>query len=418
MKAEIITSGTELLLGDVVDTNTAYLARELAAIGVGVYHHTTVGDNPDRLLEAIQLAETRANIIIVSGGLGPTQDDITKDILGKHLGVELVLDVDSFEKAKIRYGTEDISRGNYRQAHILEGSEPLTNDVGMAAGIFLERGDYTYVLLPGPPNEFEHMVSNYLLPKLSQAVEGENILRSRALNFYGIPEASVAERLNDIIQTQTNPTVAPYAKNGIIEVRLTASAVTSAACEQLLDEKEKEVLALIGEYFFSYGKTRLQDVVFEELTKQEESIALFEVLTGGATTDYWSRDLEHDDAFKGGQVFTALEHAKSVYGLTTEANKDEISTKAKQNEHYAKKIREIYQTDYGVAVTGWGLENLQEKEPNRVAWISIAMPNGELLTKKVDNSRSQNPARWLLSLRVSDVVRRVVLGLPELPERF
>ncbi len=412
MKAEIITSGTELLLGEVVDTNTSYLARELAAIGVGVYHHTTVGDNPERLLKAIQLAENRANVIIVSGGLGPTQDDITKDILAEHLGVGLVLDDLSFEKVKTRYNTDNISKGNYRQAHILEGSEPLINDVGMAAGIYIEKGDYTYILLPGPPNEFEHMVSNYLIPRLSVSVEGGHILRSRNLNFYGIPEAMVAERLNEIIQTQTNPTVAPYAKNGVIEVRLTASAATNEACEKLLDEKEKEVLALIGDYFFSYGKTRLQDVIFEELAKHGHTIALFEVMTDGATTDYWSRDLKETGVFKGGQVFTALEHAQRVY--PTEENSQ--TTKAEQNEHYAKQIKAMHQTDYGVAVTGWGREDLQEKRPNRQAWISIAKPDGAVLTKEIDYSRSQNPARWLLSLRVSDWVRRVVLDLPELPE--
>lgn len=416
MKAEIITSGTELLLGDVVDTNTSYLARELASIGVSVYHHTTVGDNPDRLLEAIQLAENRANVIIVSGGLGPTQDDITKDILAKHLDVDLVLDVNSYEKAKIRYNTDEISTGNYRQALILEGAEPLTNDVGMAAGIFLEKGDYTYILLPGPPNEFEYMVSNYLLPRLSQAAEGEHILQSRNLNFYGLPEASVAERLNDIIQNQTNPTVAPYAKNGIIEVRLTASAATNTESEKLLNEKEKEVLTLIGEHFFSYGKTRLQDVIFDKLAELEESIAIFEVLTDGATTDYWSRDLNQDEVFKGGLVFTTIQHADAVFASDTEEN-EEIS-RAIQNEHYAKKVKEIYKTDYGVAVTGWGQENLGNKKQNRKAWMSIAMPNGEMITKEVDYSRSQNPARWLLSLRVSDFVRRVILDLPELPERI
>src|SRR5699024_8906028 len=157
MKAEIITSGTELLLGEVVDTNTAYLARELASIGINVHHHTTVGDNPDRLLKAIKEAEARANIVIVSGGLGPTQDDITKNILADHLNVELMIDEESIRKARIRYGTDDISKGNINQARILTGSEPLQNDVGMAAGIFMKTTTHTYVLLPGPPNEFEHM---------------------------------------------------------------------------------------------------------------------------------------------------------------------------------------------------------------------------------------------------------------------
>lgn len=412
MKAEIITSGTELLLGEVIDSNTPYLARELASIGIKVYHHTTVGDNPDRLLKAIQEAEKRADIIIVSGGLGPTQDDITKNILAKHLKVRLVLDDESYKKAKIRYGTEDVSKGNYNQAQILEGSTPLQNDVGMAAGIFMETKSHTYVLLPGPPNEFEHMVSKYLLPKLAEFAGDEDVLRSRNLNFYGIPEATVAERLNAIIEKQSNPTIAIYAKFGIIDVRLTASGKTEEECKVLLDLKEEEILEKLGSYFFSHGKVRLQDVFIEELHNRGESIALFEVLTDGATTDYWSRKLKYSDAFKGGNVFTELEHANTFFNIE---NIDDVPL-SELNEHYALEIKKHFQSDYGVAVIGWGTENLAEKNPKRIAWMSIAMPDGELITQKVDYSRSQNPARWMLSLRVSDFVRRVLLNIPLLPE--
>lgn len=412
MKAEIITSGTELLLGEVVDTNSPYLARELASIGITVYHHTTVGDNPDRLLEAIQLAEQRADVVIVSGGLGPTQDDITKDILAQHLNVDLKVDQTSYDKATVRYETDNISKGNYRQSLILEGSKPLPNDVGMAAGIFKETATHTYVLLPGPPNEFEHMVSYHLLPQLIEVTGGKNVLRSRNLNFYGLPESIAAERLDDLIQTQTNPTVAPYAKNGIIDVRITASAETEKQAEQLIDSKEKEVQDRIGNHFFSYGKTRLQDVFFKELAEKQQSIAIFEVFTDGATTDYWSRQLKYPKVFKGGQVFTAVEHANTFYNLE---EADKISPR-EQNEYYAKQVKKNFQTDYGVAVTGWGPEDLRNETPQRIAWMSIAMPDGDVQTIKVDYSKSQNPARWLLSLRVSDFVRRVILGLPKLPK--
>lgn len=414
MKAEIITSGTELLLGEVVDTNTPYLARELASIGISVYHHTTVGDNPTRLLEAIQLAEERADIVIASGGLGPTQDDITKSILAEHLGEELVVDEASYEKATTRYGTDEISEGNYQQALVLEGSTPLRNEVGMAAGIYTETDKGTYILLPGPPNEFEHMVSNYLLPKLTEAVGDGNMLRSRNMNFYGLPESMVAERLDDLIQKQTNPTIAVYAKNGVIDVRLTASAQTNEETEDLLDEMEEQVLAIIGDHFFSYGETRLHDVAFDALAENDESMAIFEVLTDGATTDYWSRELEHPQVFKGGNVFTKIPHANTFYDFE---ETDDLSLE-ELNEQYAKEVKNAYQTDYGVAVIGWGRENLQNDNQERIAWMSIAMPDGEVLTKKVDYTRSQNPARWMLSLRVSDFVRRIILGLPELPERY
>ena len=411
MKAEIITSGTELLLGEVIDTNTPYLARELASIGVSVYHHTTVGDNPDRLLKAIHAAEARANIIIVSGGLGPTQDDITKNILATHLGVDLMIDVESRRKATIRYGTEDISAGNLNQAKILVGSSPLQNDVGMAAGIYMETATHTYVLLPGPPNEFEHMVTNHLLPKLAEFVGDEDVLRSRNLNLYGMPEALVAEKLDDIIQTQTNPTVAVYAKFGIIDVRITASAKTPEQCEVLLDEMEAEVLDQVGEHFFSYGKTRLQDVFLEKLDEEQQSIALFEVYTDGATTDYWSRNLQYPNAFRGGNVFTTLEYADTFYQIE---NVEDIPM-AERNEHYAEEVKRQYKSDY-VAVTGWGPENLAKKNPQRIAYMSIALPNGDILTEIVDYSRSQNPARWMLSLRVSDFVRRILLDKPSLSD--
>lgn len=412
MKAEIITSGTELLLGEVVDTNTAYLARELPSIGINVHHHTTVGDNPDRLLKAIKEAEARANIVIVSGGLGPTQDDITKNILADHLNVELMIDEESIRKARIRYGTDDISKGNINQARILTGSEPLQNDVGMAAGIFMKTTTHTYVLLPGPPNEFEHMVSQYLLPKLAEFAGDKDILRSRNLNFYGMPEATVAEKLNHIIEDQTNPTVAVYAKFGIIDVRITASGKTEEACKVLLDLKEEEILAEIGNHFFSYGKVRLQDVFLDELAKKNQSIAILEISTDGATTDYWSRNLKQPNTFKGGNVFTQIEHANTFYNIE---NIDDL-TLSEVNEHYADEIKRHFKTDYGVSVIGWGQENLAEKNPERIAWITIALPNGEMITQKVDYSRSQNPARWLLSLRVSDFVRRVILDLPSIEQ--
>ena len=412
MNAEIITSGTELLLGEVIDTNTSYLARELASIGIYMHHHTTVGDNPDRLIKAIQDAEARANIVIVSGGLGPTQDDITKNILANHLGVDLILDENSIRKAKIRYGTDKMSKGNDNQARILEGSHPLQNDVGMAAGIFMETETHTYVLLPGPPNEFEHMVSKYLLPKLAEFAGDKDILRSRNLNFYGMPEALVAENLNHIIQNQSNPTVAVYAKFGIIDVRITASGKTEEECIVLLDMKETEILEILGDHFFAHGKTRLQDVFLEELHNHDESIAILEARTDGATTDYWSRNLRYTDAFHGGNVFTEIEHANTFFNIE---NIDDLSIK-ELNEHYADEIRRHFETDYGVSVVGWGTENLAEKNPERIAWMSIALPNDEIITQKVDYSRSQNPARWLLSLRVSDFVRRVILDLPPLEQ--
>ncbi|MDN6195938.1 MAG: CinA family nicotinamide mononucleotide deamidase-related protein, partial [Atopostipes suicloacalis] len=254
MKAEIIGSGTELLLGEVVDTNTPYIARQLAQVGISVYHHSTVGDNPERLLDTIVQAENRSDIVVVSGGLGPTQDDITKDILAEHIGLKLIIDPVSLEKIKRRYQKEEVSKENQHQALVIEDSHILKNNIGMAAGIFLEKNNQYYILLPGPPNEFEQMVKQQLLPLLMKKFGNQEKLKSRNLNFYGLAEAEIAEELSDLIENQTNPTIAIYAKKGIIDIRLTVSGENEEENKKLLDQVEKEIMDRIGHYFISYNK--------------------------------------------------------------------------------------------------------------------------------------------------------------------
>jgi|SRR5690625_2060242 len=413
MKAEIITSGTELLLGEVVDTNTPFLARELAAIGINVYHHTTVGDNPARLLDAIKIAENRADVVIVSGGLGPTEDDITKSILAKHLETELVLDEESLKKANQRYSTEKLSEGNYRQALVLEGSTPLKNDIGMAAGIYMEKDNHVYVLLPGVPNEFEHMVKEHLLPLFTKITTKNHILRSRNLNFYGLPEAKVAEKLTDLIGNQTNPTIAIYAKDGIIDIRITASASTEEKCTKMLDEMEARVLNILDDHFFGYNSTRLQDVVFKELSDRDESMSLIEIQTDGEVLDSLAHEISNQEAFKGGLYFTQNTDATNYFEMTA----NEKGTK-EANEEFAKKALETFKSDYGVSVTGWGENKLSHNRMPETVFISIAKSDGKIFTKELDLTERSYFARWLLALKVSDVIRRVLLDLPQLEEKY
>lgn len=413
MKAEIITSGTELLLGEVVDTNTPFLARELAAIGVNVYHHTTVGDNPGRLLDAIKLAENRADIVIVSGGLGPTEDDITKSILADHLGTELVLDEESLRKINKRYSTEIISEENYRQALILEGSTPLKNDIGMAAGIYIEKKDHVYVLLPGVPTEFEHMVKKHLIPLFTKISTKNHILRSRNLNFYGLPEAKIAEELTDLIKNQTNPTLAIYAKDGIIDIRITASGETEKECTKMLDEMEANVLNILDKHFFGYGSTRIQDIVFEQLAFKNESMSLIEIHTDGEVLDSLAHEMTNQEAFKGGLYFTRNVDAVKYFSI------EEVNgNKKEQNEKFARKALEKFQSDYGVAVTGWGENKLSYNRMPEIVLISIAKADGEVFTKELDLTERSYFARWLLALKVSDTIRRFLLDLPQLDERY
>lgn len=424
MKAEIITSGTELLLGEITDTNTPYVSRKLADIGINVYHHTTVGDNGERLLEAIRLAASRADIVIVSGGLGPTQDDITKDVLAEYLDVKLMVDENSLEKIAARYHTDQISDENYHQAMILEGSLPLRNDVGMAAGIFMEVMGQFFVLLPGPPNEFEPMVSNYLLPKLSDIISEKFMLRSRNLNFYGLPEASIAQKLYDLIKNQSNPTIAIYAKEGYIDIRLTARAATEAGCNDLLDQAEEQVLAVLVPYFFSYGEVNLSELIFEELAGLGETISLVEVQTKGEILEEWSKELKQNKILKGGLYFTDINEVNNFYQanvnefgvVTTNFEGTNEKILRADNDRLAEITRQAFQSDYGVSVTSWGVDRQSENNLPERMFISIAQVNGQKATKVMDFSHKTYYTRSVISLAVSDFVRRYLLNLPELGE--
>lgn len=412
MRAEIISSGTELLLGEVTDTNTPYLARELAAIGVSVYHHTTVGDNPQRLLETIQHAEKRANLVIISGGLGPTQDDITKDILADHLGLTLVSDEESLRKIKNRYNTTEVSVGNYHQAQIIGGSTVLRNEVGSAAGMLVEKNNIKYALLPGPPNEFEHMTDHYLIPLLLNNLSGNDKLQSRNLNFYGLPEATIAEELNDLIEDQTNPTIAIYAKQGIMDIRITASGSTAEKNDLLLDEAESAIMDKIGKYFFGYGKTTLYDIIFKELKVSQHTISVIEASTNSHLADFWAENSGEANLLKATFNFSDISEAQSYFNMDLQQEKDK--NPLEQNESLAKKMKEQLRTDYAIAISNYGEIKRESRRIPEKLYISIVEGDKQVLTKEINFNKRSYFADWVIPLKVSDFVRRYLLSLEQL----
>lgn len=406
MRAEIITSGTELLLGEITDTNTPYLAKKLAAIGINVYHHTTVGDNPTRLRQTIQHAEKRAEIIIISGGLGPTQDDITKEVLAEHLNTKLVPDEASLVKVKKRYPNEKISTGNYRQALTLAGAQVLPNDVGMAAGLLSEMNQRVYVLLPGPPNEFEQMVTNYLLPELTKLVHVDQVLHSRTLNFYGIGESVLSERIASLIEKQTNPTLAIYAKEGIIDIRLTASAGTITACDLMLDELEEEILEVLHPYFLGYDKTSLEDLLFSILEKEGQKLALLDIQADGNLVSRWREHPKSKKVFKGSLYFSHVDDAVKYYDIGSGIEKENITEKEQENwnEVLATEIQIDFQTDYGLSLMNVGGLD-QEKY---IVLLSLYHASGKLYTHRLDFSERTYFPPWLIRLRVNEALWKML----------
>lgn len=287
LKAEIITIGTELLMGEVIDTNTAYIARELNEMSISCYYHSTIGDNPKRMMAAVKRASERSNLIILAGGLGPTRDDITKSIVAEYLGKNLVEHELAANRIKSFYEDYDhIPLGNLKQAQVIEDSKPLVNEVGMATGVFYHDEDTgnTYVLLPGPPSELTDMFQNALKPMLA-TLTGETLkFSSRTLYLFGLTESMLGEILDDLIQSQANPTLAIYAEGGLLSVRMTASGDYDLEMQELLDQKEAEILDRVAPYFIGYEKLTPMEQLAKKLEKENSQVFIYETVTFGAFT--------------------------------------------------------------------------------------------------------------------------------------
>lgn len=407
MKAEIISSGTELLLGEVIDTNSPYLARELAKIGVSVYHHTIVGDNPDRLLAAIQHAESREDLVLISGGLGPTQDDITKDILANHLNLGLVMDEPSLKKIKARYNDEKVSPANQHQSKVIESSIVLNNDIGMAAGMFVEKNNQQYVLLPGPPSEFQQMVTNHLIPLLKEKSAEELKFESRNLNFYGLAEATISEKLADLIEKQTNPTIALYAKEGIIDIRLTVSGTKDQENKELLDKIESEIMDRIGDYFVSYNKKTMEDIIIEELESNQASLSIIEMNVNSEILTNENGRSRRTSPLKASLHFSSLADAQKCFKI--DRSKAEESIRMEENEELAMVLKNKLKTDYALSISAEGEIKGQNGRFPKSLYLTIIDGENQKLNKKVDLDRRMYLADWVIHLKISDFLRRYLL---------
>lgn len=411
MKAEIITIGTELLLGQIVNTNAAFLSQELAALGIEIYHHTSVGDNPKRLDKTISQAEERADMLIFSGGLGPTKDDITKPVVADHLNIELIDDKESTKYIEDFYSNADLSmpQSNYNQAQLLEGSERLPNDNGMAPGVFLEYNDHIYVMLPGVPNEMMAMVNNHLVPKLRKNILEDQVLESRILRFFGTTESQLAEDLDEIIENQTNPTVAIYVDDQELTVRLTANAFTHEEAQRLIDEEEEKIQVLVSDYFFGYGTKRLPEVVNEILDESNKTISFTEGVTGGQVLNSFTNHLDNDSLFKGGLVFNDSSLIEKTLGLSKTTIDEHGISSSEAAIEIARKSREYFDSQIAISVTGISFNNDVEKNLPTEFWIGVSFGDN-VFAKCFDFSHRRNRSRNLVLLNVMNLVRRTLLG--------
>ena len=417
MKAEIIAVGTEILTGQIVNTNAQFLSEKLAEIGVDVYFQTAVGDNEARLLSLLEIASQRSNLVILTGGLGPTEDDLTKQTLAKFLGKDLVFDPQAQEKLDIFFAHRpDYARtpNNERQAQIVEGATPLPNETGLAVGGVSEVDGVTYVVLPGPPSELKPMVLNQLLPKLMTGTK----LYSRVLRFFGIGESQLVTILADLIDHQTDPTLAPYAKTGEVTLRLSTKAVSQEKADRVLDILENQILdrqtfegISLRDICYGYGEeTSLASVVVEELKKRQKSITAAESLTAGLFQATLADFSGVSAIFNGGFVTYSLEEKSKMLDISEQELKEHGVVSEFTARKMAEQARLKTQSDYGVSLTGVAGPDSLEGHPAGTVFIGLAHAKGTEVIKANIAGRSRADVRHIAVMHAFNLVRKALLS--------
>lgn len=356
MKAEIVCVGTELLLGEIVDTNASYLARCLAAEGIDLYYKSTVGDNLERAAATIRMALGRADVVITSGGLGPTLDDLTREAIADAVGEPLESDPEAMRFIEERFGRlgRPMPESNRRQAMMPRGARTIPNPMGTAPGVWLEKDGKIVVALPGVPRELKVMTEQTVIPWLLMHIPaGEHkVLRSRVLRLTGIGESAMEERIMPLIEGQRNPTIAPYAGEGECRLRLTASAAAEQQAIWMLDELEGRVRQTLGRHIYGYEQDTLESVIIGRLKNAGKRLAVAESCTGGLVSHRLTNVPGSSEAFFEGVVTYDNRSKSTRLGVPAELITARGAVSEPVARAMAEGIRKTSGCDYGVATTG------------------------------------------------------------------
>lgn len=417
MKAEIITVGTEILTGQIVNTNAQFLSEKMADIGVDVYFQTAVGDNENRLLSLLEIARKRSDLILLCGGLGPTEDDLTKQTLAKFMNKTLVTDVKASEKLDLFFKERPSifrTKNNERQAQLIEGSIPLQNATGLAVGGLITFEGCTYVVLPGPPSELKPMVQTELLPLLSKTSQH---LYSRVLRFFGIGESQLVTVLNHLIQEQVDPTIAPYAKIGEVTLRLSTKAINKQQADKVLDQLESQILLTnsldqkpLRAYFYGYGENySLAEDVVNLLKLRKMTLTAAESLTAGQFQAQIADFSGASQIFKGGFVTYSMEEKSKMLQIPIKDLKSHGVVSHFTAKEMAKQSRLLTGSDIGIGLTGVAGPNSLEGHPAGTVFIGIA--TDEFVDSIVVHisQRSRSDVRYIATLHAFNLVRKALL---------
>lgn len=349
MRAEIVSVGTELLLGQITDTNATFLAQSLADLGVDLFYVSQVGDNRGRLVETLRRGWERSDLVITTGGVGPTEDDLTREAIAELVGETPQVDEATVEmiRAFFRNRNADMPERNRKQAWLIPSAQALPNPVGTAPGWFVQRDGKIIVAMPGVPREMKRMWEQEAIPHLG-AYLPETVLLSRNLRTIGIGESSVEEVLGDLVHG-TNPTVATYAKDDGVHVRITAKARTTDEAATLLKPIVGEAERILGDFIYGYDNDALPEAVLSLATQQGQTVAVCEQGTGGVVTTALGAFLSADSPFRGG---VTLENGSAPLlaseGLSDAARESATPENARA---LASSARRLFGASYGLGVS-------------------------------------------------------------------
>lgn len=407
MNAEILSVGTELLLGGTVNTDARDISLALAELGINVYWHTVVGDNPARLTECIYRARNRADLIITTGGLGPTCDDLTKQTLARAFERELILDEEALEDIREYFAEKGrpFTDNNIQQAYLPKGSIRLPNDCGTAPGCIIEEGNVRVVMLPGPPRECVTMLRSYVMPYL-QKLSGATI-RSHMIRFFGIGEGAMEAKLREFMDG-ANPTVAPYSREGECWVRVTAKASSADECEKLMEPVVDDICERMGDLVYGIDCASLEERVFTLLKEKNATLATAESCTGGLLAQRITDIPGASTVFRGGVVVYTVDAKELLLDIDEDFIDENGVVSHPVAAKMAKRVRKTLASDIGIGITGWAGP---DGDDVGLVYVALAAKNGCFVRRLQCGHVPRPRIRLIAASNALDMVRRYLTGL-------
>jgi nicotinamide-nucleotide amidase len=410
VRADVLAIGTELLLGQIVDTNSSWIGEQLAAVGIDTMEHRKVGDNLGRMVTAMREMLASADAVVVCGGIGPTQDDVTRDAIAEVMGVELERREELVEHIASLFGTRgrDMPANNLRQADVPRGADVIPNPIGTAPGIKAEIGGKVIYAVPGVPYEMQLMVTDHILPDLlARSGEAASIV-SRSLKTWGQSESGLAEMIAERVDTQSNPTIAFLARGieGIV-VRLTAKAPTEVEARALIEPEEAKLRAILGDLVFAIDDETMEHAVLQRLEARGWTLGVAESLTGGLIGARIANVPGASRTFRGSIASYATGVKRSVLGVTAERVVSEESA-----QQMAEGAQRVLGADVGIAATGVAGPDEQDGQPVGTVWFALALPGlpVEAVSTRLPGDRER--IRQFSTISLLNILRMRLDALP------